>query len=141
MSERISRKLPLVVTMLSGSLALSGCSTGNIDLAEADLKNVLAENIFIDDGSTLRTDPTKLDDADGGTNACVIKRKAAIPLDDQQIFIADGLGSYANGPWVGIEVANLPADVQGDCADDKDGIVWVVQSQVFMSPTSLTLQN
>lgn len=134
MFEKNRSKFIFAAGTLAGTLALAGCANiGNSELQDSSITNIEIKDAFITDGSTFRHDAARIIDGDGGDNACMSEVKAAVLVEDQSGFRSDGIGFDANGPWIGLKLEGLPDNVQERCSKDKDGIVWVVQSQVSMN--------
>lgn len=136
MSEKSRRKLPILAAAVAGTLALSACANiGNSDIKDSSVAELQIRDAFITDGSTFRYDPARIVDYDGADNGCLSKVSETVIVEDQTAYISEGLGDDANGPWIGFDLKNLPNNVQEACKDDKNGVVWVVKSQVLMNET------
>lgn len=82
---------------------------------------------MIEAGAQLRTDPKRLEySSDGRNNAC--DEIAETTLVSGSVLVHES--HDPNGPWVGIDTANMPEGVGEACYDDQDGIVWTAQSNI-----------
>lgn len=120
--------LALFVTAKEGSKVIDNAfSSGNNTYQPASdpVTTTLREG-WIAPNTHLRTDPTRIESA-SISNSCAAPIGAAV-LGDIEVTIEEGRDG--NGPWAGIPLDRLPADIQQSCSKDADGTVWVANRYV-----------
>ena len=103
---------------------------GAREVAGAHTATVKGGTFTLEPGATVRANPVV---ANGGdfNGVCVIG-KDPVTLQAKTVTIVDGVKTNPNdpnGPWVEINLASLPAEMQASCEEgikrDQDGKGWI----------------
>ena len=105
---------------------------GAREVAGAHTATVKGGTFTLEPGATVRANPVV---ANGGdfNGVCVIgKDQDPVTLQAKTVTIVDGVKTNPNdpnGPWVEINLASLPAEMQASCEEgikrDQDGKGWI----------------